>query len=220
MFGSVFFLTQFLQTVQGLSPLEAGIRILPWTAMVMVLAPVVGVLAERWGGKLLVVTGLVFQTVGLTWLATVVTPTTPYSQLIVPFIICGMGMTLFFVPLASVVLGSVPTSLEGVASGANSAFRELGGVLGIAVLGAVFSAHGGYRSGQDYVNGLIPAVYAGAGVVAVGALAALVIPGRRRRRASEAEQLPAVVGTSPSLTPAGSDGFEGVPEPEGVCVPA
>jgi EmrB/QacA subfamily drug resistance transporter len=215
MFGSVFFLTQFLQTVQGLSPLDAGIRILPWTAMVMVLAPVVGVLAERWGGKPLVVTGLVFQTVGLTWLASVVTPTTPYSQLIVPFIICGMGMTLFFVPLASVVLGSVPTSLEGVASGANSAFRELGGVLGIAVLGAVFSAHGGYRSGQDYVNGLIPAVYAGAGVVAIGALAALVIPGRRRRRARELEQVPAVVGTAP----AEPGGFEGAPEPGGVCVP-
>jgi EmrB/QacA subfamily drug resistance transporter len=216
MFGSVFFLTQFLQTVQGLSPLDAGIRILPWTAMVMVLAPAVGVLAERWGGKPLVVTGLVFQTVGLTWLATVVTPTTPYSQLIAPFIICGMGMTLFFVPLASVVLGSVPTSLEGVASGANSAFRELGGVLGIAVLGAVFSAHGGYRSGQDYVNGLIPAVYAGAGVVAVGALAALVIPGRRRRRTSGPEQVPAVVGTAPAEV----DGFEAAPESEGVCVPA
>ena len=186
MFGSIFFLTQFLQTVQGLSPLAAGIRVLPWTAMVMVLAPVVGLLAERWGGKPLVVTGLVFQTVGLTWLATITTPSTPYSDLVVPFIICGMGMTLFFVPLASLVLGVVPKSLEGVASGANSAFRELGGVLGIAVLGAVFSAHGGYRSGQDYVNGLIPAVYAGAAVVAVGAVAALIIPGRRRSQAQQA----------------------------------
>ena len=186
MFGSIFFLTQFLQTVQGLSPLAAGIRVLPWTAMVMLLAPVIGLLAERWGGKPLVVTGLVFQTVGLTWLATITTPSTPYSELVVPFIICGMGMTLFFVPLASLVLGVVPKSLEGVASGANSAFRELGGVLGIAVLGAVFSAHGGYRSGQDYVNGLTPAVYAGAAVVAVGAVAALAIPGRRRSRAAQA----------------------------------
>ena len=64
MFGSIFFLTQFLQTVQGLSPLAAGIRVLPWTAMPMLLAPVVGQLAERWGGKPLVVTGLVFQAVG------------------------------------------------------------------------------------------------------------------------------------------------------------
>ena len=189
MFGSIFFLTQFLQTVQGLSPLAAGIRVLPWTAMVMLLAPIVGQLAERWGGKPLVVTGLVFQTVGLTWLAAITSPSTSYAALVVPFVICGIGMTLFFVPLASLVLGVVPKSLEGVASGANSAFRELGGVLGIAVLGAVFSAHGGYRSGQDYVNGLTPAVYTGAVVVAVGAVTALAIPGRRRVRARAAEQL-------------------------------
>jgi EmrB/QacA subfamily drug resistance transporter len=224
MFGAVFFLTQFLQTVQGLSPLEAGVRILPWTAMVMVLAPVVGMLSERWGGKPLVVTGLVLQTVGLTWLATVVSPTTPYAQLVLPFIICGMGMTLFFVPLASVVLGSVPESLEGVASGANSAFRELGGVLGIAVLGAVFSAHGGYRSGQDYVNGLVPAVYVGAAVVAVGALAAMVIPGRRGSRASAEElSVPAAGSLSATDTPAGVETVpdpETVPAPAGVCVPA
>ena len=193
MFGSIFFLTQFLQTVQGLSPLAAGIRVLPWTAMVMVLAPVVGLLAERWGGKPLVVTGLAFQTVGLTWLATITTPSTPYTDLVVPFVICGIGMTLFFVPLASLVLGAVPTSLEGVASGANSAFRELGGVLGIAALGAVFSAHGGYRSGEDYVNGLTPAVYAGAVVVAIGAVAALAIPGRRRARARQVEPSAALV---------------------------
>ena len=100
-------------------------------------------------------------------------------------------MTLFFVPLASLVLGAVPTSLEGIASGANAAFRELGGVLGIAVLGAVFSAHGSYASGQDYVHGMTAAVYAGAVVVAVGAIAALMIPGRRR---AEARRL-ALVGS-------------------------
>jgi predicted MFS family arabinose efflux permease len=182
MFGSIFFLTQFLQTVQGLSPLAAGVRILPWTAITMLLAPFVGNLAERWGGKPLVVTGLALQAVGLAWLAAVTNPTTPYSALVVPFVVCGVGMTLFFIPLASLVLGVVPRSLEGVASGANAAFRELGGVLGIAVLGAVFSARGGYSSGQAYVDGLKPAVIAGALVVAVGALAALAIPGRRRSR--------------------------------------
>ncbi len=180
MFGAIFFLVQYLQVVQGLSPLAAGIRILPWTAMPMLLAPVVGNLAERWGGKPLVVTGLALQVVGLTWLATVVTTTTPYADLVTPFVVCGIGMTLFFVPLASLVLGAVPRSLEGVASGANAAFRELGGVLGIAVLGAVFSTHGGYASGDDYVNGMTAAVYGGAAVVAVGVIAALLVPGRRR----------------------------------------
>ncbi len=180
MFGAIFFLVQFLQVVQGLSPLAAGIRILPWTAMPMLLAPVVGTLSERWGGKPLVVTGLALQATGLGWLATITTPSTPYGDLVVPFVVCGIGMTLFFVPLATLVLGAVPRSLEGVASGANAAFRELGGVLGIAVLGAVFSSHGSYRSGASYVSGMTSAVSIGAAAVGIGALAALVVPGRRR----------------------------------------
>jgi EmrB/QacA subfamily drug resistance transporter len=196
MFGAIFFLTQFLQTVQGYSPLSAGVRILPWTAVTMVLAPFIGMLAERWGGKPLVVTGLTLQAVGLAWLAAIVAPGTPYVDMIVPFVLCGVGMTLFFVPLASVVLGTVPSALEGVASGTNAAFRELGGVLGIAALGAVFSSRGGYASPQDYVSGLVPAVACGAAVVTVGALCALALPSRRRLRLGVA---PADV---PVLTPA------------------
>ena len=198
MFGAIFFLVQFLQVVQGLSPLAAGVRILPWTAMPMLLAPVVGQLAERWGGKPLVVTGLSLQAVGLAWLATVTTPATPYADLVAPFVVCGIGMTLFFVPLASLVLGAVPRSLEGVASGANAAFRELGGVLGIAVLGAIFSSHGSYATGQSYVNGMTVAVYAGAAVVAIGAITAMLVPSRRREGAEAAlvapDLLPGLAG--------------------------
>ena len=219
MFGSIFFLTQFLQTVQGLSPLAAGLRVLPWTAMPMLLAPVVGTLAERWGAKPLVVAGLVFQTVGLTWLAMVTTPTVSYADLVVPFVVCGMGMTLFFVPLASLVLGAVPKALEGVASGANSASRELGGVLGIAVLGSIFATNGGYASGQDYVNGMVPAVYVGAAVVAVGAVAALFVPGRRRARAAQVPvPVPAVEPVAPPAVEADPGGWAGA-ETEAACVP-
>jgi EmrB/QacA subfamily drug resistance transporter len=187
MFGAIFFLSQFLQTVQGLSPFDAGLRILPWTAVPMVLAVPVGHVVERHGGKPLVVSGLFLQAIGLVWLAAVSSPTTPYSALVAPFVVCGIGMSLFFVPLASLVLGAVHPELEGIASGANAAFRELGGVLGIAVLGVVFSAHGGYASGQDYVNGMRAAVYVAAGVVVVGALVALVVPRRRDGRAVPAE---------------------------------
>jgi len=195
MFGAIFFLTQYLQTVQGYSPLQAGLRVLPWTAITMVLAPVVGQMAERWGGKPLVVTGLTLQATGLAWLASILTPTTPYADMVVPFILCGVGMTLFFVPLASVVLGTLPKALEGVASGANAAFRELGGVLGIAVLGAVFSSNGGYASAQDYVSGLVPAVAVGAAVVAVGALTALALPRRKRLQAPiDAADVPVLLG--------------------------
>jgi predicted MFS family arabinose efflux permease len=222
MFGAIFFLVQFLQTVQGLSPLAAGVRILPWTAMPMLLAPVVGALSERWGGKPLVVTGLLLQAVGLTWLATVTTTTVPYADLVAPFLICGIGMTLFFVPLASLVLGAVPRSLEGVASGANAAFRELGGVLGIAVLGAVFSSHGSYASGPSYVHGMTWAVYVGAAVVAVGAVSALLVPGRRSARAGVVEieaGLPDLArGSVPPVAEVGEECPVG--EGEGILNPA
>ncbi len=211
MFGSIFFLTQFLQTVQGYTPLAAGLRVLPWTAMAMLLAPLVGYLAERWGGKPLVVVGLVCQSVGLAWLAAITTTSTPYADLVPPFVVCGVGMVLFFVPLASLVLGAVPTSLEGGASGANSAFRELGGVLGIAVLGAIFSAKGGYASGQAYVSGLTPAVYVGAAVVAVGAVTALIVPGRRRARIS-IDDVPVLIAEP------GPAAVRAEPMPEPVCV--
>jgi EmrB/QacA subfamily drug resistance transporter len=189
LFGSVFFLSQFLQTVQGYSPLGAGLRVLPWTGMPMLLAPVVGYLAQRWGGKPLVVTGLVLQAVGLIWLAVLLTPTTPYAHMVPAFILAGLGMTLFFVPVASLVLGSVSKELEGVASGTNAAFRELGGVFGIALLGAVFSSTGGYLSAQDFVNGLRPAIFVGASIVIVGVFAALLIPRRRPLAAPELASL-------------------------------
>jgi len=202
MFGAIFFLTQFLQTVQGYSPLSAGVRVLPWTAVTMVLAPVVGQLAERWGGKPLVVTGLALQAAGLAWLAAVLAPGTPYADMVAPFFVCGVGMTLFFVPLASVVLGTVPSTLEGVASGTNAAFRELGGVLGIAVLGAVFSARGGFASPGDYVSGLVPAVALGSAVVGVGALVALALPSRRRLRVDlDPSRVPVL---APAVEPVGS----------------
>ncbi len=189
LFGSVFFLSQFLQTVQGYSPLGAGLRILPWTGMPMLLAPVVGLMAQRWGAKPLVVVGLVLQAIGLFWLAVILTPTTGYTQMVPAFVVAGLGMTLFFVPIASLVLGSVNPDLEGVASGTNAAFRELGGVFGIAILGAVFSTSGGYLSAQDYVNGLRPAIFVGAAVVMLGFFAALLVPRRRPLAVQESDAL-------------------------------
>ena len=192
MFGSVFFLSQFLQTVQGYSPLGAGLRILPWTGIIMVLAPLVGILAERWGGKRLVVTGLILQATSLLWLGLLLTPATPYAEMVPAFMLAGVGMALFFVPLASLVLGSVPPALEGVASGTNSAFRELGGVLGIAVLGAVFSSSGSYATRLGYVQGLTPAILVGAAALLLGTLTALLIPGLRRARSRvQTEEVPA-----------------------------
>jgi MFS family permease len=180
MFGSIFLLAQFFQTVQGYSPLQAGLRILPWTAMPIFIAPIAGALSDRIGGRSLMAVGLALQATGLAWIAMVSTPTTPYGELVVPFILSGVGMAMYFAPVANVVLSSVRPEEEGQASGANNAIRELGGVFGVAVLASIFAHYGGYGSGQSYVDGLVPAIYVGAAFVAVGALAALGI--RRGRR--------------------------------------
>jgi EmrB/QacA subfamily drug resistance transporter len=191
MFGSIFLLAQFLQVVQHYSPLEAGLRTLPWTGMPVLIAPVAGALSDRIGGRSLLATGLALQAIGLGWLAAVATPSVPYATLVPAFVIAGVGMSLFFAPVANVVLSSVRRDQEGIASGANNAIRELGGVFGIAVLGAVFSAHGSYASGSAFVAGLAPAVWIGAAGVAAAAGAALLLPRARGAAAGVPEAGPA-----------------------------
>ena len=185
MFGSIFLLTQFFQTVQGYSPLGSGLRILPWTLAPMFISPLAGALSDRIGAKRILGAGLTLQAVALGWIAAVSTPTTPYSALVAPFIMAGVGMALFFAPMANLVLSAVLPREEGQASGANNAIRELGGVFGVAVLASIFAHAGGYRTPETFVNGMNTAVYVGAAAVAIGAVAAFMIPGRRRPRQAE-----------------------------------
>jgi EmrB/QacA subfamily drug resistance transporter len=186
-FGSIFLLAQFLQVTQGLSPLEAGIRTLPWTAMPIVVAPVAGLLSDRIGSRPLMALGLALQAGALAWLAAVSTPDVPYSELVLPFIMAGSGMALVFAPQANAVLGAVTQAESGQASGATNAIRELGGVMGVAVLASVFSAHGSYASPQAFSDGMVSAVWVGAAVLAAGALIALLIPRAAGRAADRAE---------------------------------
>src|SRR5215468_4079177 len=191
MFGSIFLLAQFLQVVQHYSPLQAGLRTLPWTAMPVFVTPIAGALSDRIGGRPLLVTGLVLQAIGLGWLAMVTSPTVAYATLVPAFVVSGVGMSLFFAPVANVVLGSVRRDQEGIASGANNAIRELGGVFGIAVLGAVFAARGGYTSGASFVAGLTPPVWVGAAAIAAATAAALALPRLRKTAAIPAAAAPA-----------------------------
>jgi EmrB/QacA subfamily drug resistance transporter len=196
MFGSIFLLAQFLQVVQHYSPLQAGIRTLPWTAMPVLIAPIAGSLSDRIGGRPLLVAGLALQAIGLGWLAAISSPTVAYATLVPAFVVSGVGMSLFFAPVANVVLGSVRRHEEGIASGANNAIRELGGVFGIAVLGAVFSARGGYTSGASFVTGLSDAVWVGGAAVAAAAAVALALPRLRKSP-------PAVGGSTDATDEAG-----------------
>jgi EmrB/QacA subfamily drug resistance transporter len=186
MFGSVFLLAQFFQVVQGYSPFQAGLRTLPWTGMPIIVAPIAGILADRIGGRPILATGMALQAVALGWLAIVVTPTVPYETMVVPFIMAGVGMGLFFAPIANVVLSAVRPEQEGKASGATNTIREVGGVFGVAVLAAVFTANGSYNDPTAYVAGLQPAIALGAVVVGLGAVAALFIPARAGARAAVA----------------------------------
>jgi EmrB/QacA subfamily drug resistance transporter len=187
MFGSIFLLTQYLQNVQGNSPLDAGLRMLPWTGMPMIVAPIAGALTDRIGGRPLLVTGLALQAAALAWLAAITAPDVAYIELVPPFAMAGVGMALFFAPVATVVLGAVGDREAGKASGANNAIRELGGVFGVAVLASIFAHQGGYGSADTFTDGIIPALWVGAAAVGVGALAAGLLPGRGRADARVGE---------------------------------
>jgi EmrB/QacA subfamily drug resistance transporter len=178
MFGAIFLLAQFFQIVQHYSPLQAGLRTLPWTAMPILVAPIAGILSDRIGSRPLLVAGTVLMSGGLAWLAAVSSPTVPYLDLVPAFVIAGVGMSLYFAPVANLVLSAVRRDEEGKASGVNNTLREIGGVFGVAVLASVFSAAGSYATPAAFVHGLTAAVWVGAGAVGLAAVTAFAIPRR------------------------------------------
>ncbi len=110
-----------------------------WTGATMVVAPFAGVFSERFGSRPFMVAGLALQAGALAWLASILSTHTPYGEMIVPFIMAGAGMALVFAPSANAVLSAVRADQAGQASGANNAIREIGGVLGVAVLATIFT---------------------------------------------------------------------------------
>ncbi len=179
LFGALFLMSQLLQTALGYSPLQAGLRLLPWTLPPMFIAPLAGMLAERYGNRPFMVLGLALQAVGYAWVASIVTTSVDYLQLGAAFTVSGIGTSFCFPTVAGAIMGSVPLREAGVASGTNSAIRELGGVLGVAVLASVFAAHGGYASPHLFVHGFVVAVWVAVGLSSLGMIAALLTGGRR-----------------------------------------
>ena len=205
-FGAVFLLVQFFQVVQGLSPFQSGLRTLPWTAMPAIVAPIAGVLAGRIGGRPILAAGMALLAAGLAWIAAVTSPTVEYLLLVPGFVMAGIGMGLFFAPIANVVLSAVRPIEEGQASGATNTIREIGGVFGVAVLASVFSSAGSYATPTAFVEGLAPAVWVGAAVVAVGAVVALALPGRIRREVTDPAEAPGMTSAQVSGVPAQTPG--------------
>jgi EmrB/QacA subfamily drug resistance transporter len=177
-FGAVFLLAQFFQVVQGYTPFQSGVRTLPWTAAPLVVAPIAGLIVDRVGPRILIVTGQALLATALAWMALVTTATTQYGDFVAPFILAGIGMGLTFAPSASVVMESASDADRGVASGTNNTIREVGVAMGVAVLASVFASSGSYESPAQYAAGLVPAVWTGAAVVAAGTVVAFLLPGR------------------------------------------
>ena len=181
-FGAVFILIQYLQIVQGKSPLEAAVMTTPWTLAPMIVAPIAGLLAPRVGTRALIVAGLLLQTVGLLWLVGVMRIDTPYLEMLTPFIVTGVGMALTFAPSSTAVLANMASEDTAKASGTNSTVREIGVALGVAVLTAVFVGAGGQLTPTGYVDAAIPAVIVAAAVLAGSAVVAMFLPTGRDPR--------------------------------------
>jgi len=176
MFGAVFVLIQFLQVVQGYSPLHAGVLTMPWTMAPLVVAPLSGLVAPRVGTRTLIVAGLSFQAAGLAWIALVMSPTAAYSTFVPAFVLAGVGMGLVFAPSATAVLANMRAEDQAKASGTNSTLREIGVALGIAILTAVFTASGGEFTPTGYTHAAIPAVWTGAAFLVLAAFFGTRLP--------------------------------------------
>lgn len=179
LFGAVFFYAQLLQVGQGHGPLGAGLRLMPWTATFITIAPIAGALSDKIGERPLLVAGLALQAVGMAWMALIASPGLPYSHMLAPFIVAGIGVSMAIPSAQNSVVGEVGEAEIGKAAGANSMMRELGGVFGVAIAVAVFAASGSYATPTSFVSGFGPAIGVAAALSLLGAIAGLALPGRR-----------------------------------------
>ncbi|GAA1135557.1 MFS transporter [Microbacterium natoriense] len=194
-FGSVFILIQYLQVVQGSTPLEAAVQTTPWTLAPMFVAPLAGMIAPRVGTRALLVPGLLLQGVALAWIAQITAPDLQYPNLIAPFILAGIGMGLVFAPSATALLATLGLVDHAKASGVNSTIRELGVALGTAVMTAIFVGAGGQLTPDLYVDAAKPAVFTGAAVLFAATVIALWLPSGKSTDAAASD----AVETEPAL---------------------
>ena len=160
MLAMFFFLALYMQNILGYSPLEAGVRFLPSTVVIIFAGPIAGRLADRIGPRPLMVAGLLIIAVSLAWQSRIEVDTS-YGFLVAAFVLMGLGMGLVMSPMSMAAMNAVDRTKAGVASGTLSMFRMVGGTFGVAALGALVAAVGRHDLEQS-----LPSV-----------------PGRRARRA-------------------------------------
>jgi EmrB/QacA subfamily drug resistance transporter len=182
--GAAFLVAQFFQLSLGDSPLTTGLRMLPWTATPVFVAPLAGSLSDRLGPKRIMAAGLVLQAAGLGWFALQATDAAGYATLVVPLIVAGVGVSMAIPTTPTAALSAVAPADLGKASGVNSTLQRFGAAFGVAIITAVFTAQGHIGTAASYDAGFRPALAAAAALSLAGALAALAIPARRRAKAT------------------------------------
>jgi EmrB/QacA subfamily drug resistance transporter len=195
-FGALFVLGQLLQTGYGDSPLDAGLGLLPMTAAMVLTAPAAGALSDRTGPRPLLCAALALETLALLWLSAHAHTGVSYAVLAPGLAATGIGAATLFAPLQAAQLGAVAPERHGQASGAAVTIREVGGVLGVAVIAGVFSAHGATTTPDAFLAGARPALLVAGLTVAAAVLGAFALP--RRRRAPVAASAPAAA-SEPAL---------------------
>jgi EmrB/QacA subfamily drug resistance transporter len=177
--SAVFFMVQFQQTALGQSPLDAGLRLLPWTGVVFIVAPIAGAAMERIGERRLITTGLLLQAVGMAWIALIARTGVPYRELVPPMILAGIGISSAIPAAQSTVVGAVAPKEIGTASGTLNMMRQFGGVFGLSIAVAVFAGSGSYGSPSAFTDGFSRAIAVSAALALLGAIAGTLLPGPR-----------------------------------------
>ncbi len=180
----MFLASQYFQLVLGYSPLGTGLRFLPWTATPLLVAPAAGALSDRVGRRPVMAAGMLLQGIGLGWFALVATTTVGYGQLVAPFVVAGVGVSMALPTTPAAALGAVAPADMGKASGANNTLQRFGGAFGVAVASAVFSSNGHLGTPASFTAGFRPAFAVAAGLSVLGALCALAVGDRPSRSAA------------------------------------
>jgi EmrB/QacA subfamily drug resistance transporter len=177
--SAAFLVAQYFQFALGYSPLGTGLRVLPWTATPILIAPAAGLLSDRVGQRPVMVVGMLLQGLGLAWLAAEATTSAGYAALVLPLLVAGVGISMAIAATPTAALGAVAPADMGKASGANSTLQRFGSAFGIAVATAVFAANGHLGTPASFDAGFRPALAVAAGLSLLGAISALAVAGRR-----------------------------------------
>jgi EmrB/QacA subfamily drug resistance transporter len=191
-YSAAFLISQFFQFALGDTPLGTGLRFLPWTATPLVIAPIAGALSDKTGPRALIVPGLIMQGAGLAWIVSLAASSSGYASYVLPFILAGVGISMALPCIPAGGLNAAPTALLGKASGTLNTMQQFGAVFGIAVVTAVFNAHGSLTAPTAITSGYRPALAVSAAISVLGAIAAIGM-----RQATAAAESP-----TPSQAPA------------------